>query len=103
MKRRPIVDKRDWPFIVASSALLALCVTSMLFSGCLYIRPSAPAACADGPVALIDTPDEPARHLPDNPSPDLAFKAAAATIRNLEQALSSQQELVRKHNAAMGR
>lgn len=77
--------------------------------GCLSIKasplPSAtPDTCQTAPDAKVDVlswPDEPARHLPVHPSPDLAFKSAAATIRNLEAALKAQQEIVEQHNAAV--
>ncbi len=99
-----LIDKRDWPLLVAASALLALCLTSLLFGGCLYIRPTAPPRtdpCTA--IPLLPAPDEPARVLPEHPSPDMAFKAATATIHNLEEAFKDQQELVRQHNAALGR
>lgn len=78
-------------------------------SGCLTIKaaplPSvAPDTCQTAPdakVGVLSWPDEPARHLPAHPSPDLAFKAAAATIKNLEAALKAQQELIEQHNAAV--
>ena len=75
-------------------------------SGCLSIKAAplpavAPEACQAAPVDVLSWPDEPARHLPAHPSPDLAFKSAAATIKNLEAALKAQQELIKDHNAAV--
>jgi hypothetical protein len=78
-------------------------------TGCLSIKAAplpavAPEACQTAPempVEVLSWPDEPARHLPAHPSPDRAFKSAAATIRNLEAALKAQQTLVKEHNAAV--
>jgi hypothetical protein len=78
-------------------------------AGCLSnqgssVPSAAPEACQtapETPVEVLLWPDEPARHLPVHPSPDLAFKSAAATIRNLRAALKAQQELIKDHNAAV--
>jgi hypothetical protein len=78
-------------------------------AGCLSIKaaplPSLPPgtcqAAPESKIEVLSWPDEPARHLPAHPSPDRAFKSAAATIRNLEAALKAQRTLVKEHNAAV--
>jgi hypothetical protein len=99
------VIKKDRSSLWKAAAFALACG----LGGCLTVKaaplPSvAPDTCqtaSDAKIGVLSWPDEPARHLPAHPSPDLAFKAAAATIRNLEAALRAQQALLNEHNAAV--